>query len=168
MKKTVLTAALLLLAACGQSNVERETAPASATAPAAASAPAAGSAAAAAPQWRIVGEVNSRFRYLYVLVPAGSGDAELVTLAQDIPRSEPDAWLWLVDSDEKVADGVKAGQTGDMSAFPKEWMERHIVANSVLVLHPDGRHVWTLYGGSGREREIATLPCIDGKGSCRD
>ena len=73
-----------------------------------------------------------------------------------------------MDSDEKVADGVKAGQTGDMSAFPKEWMERHIVANSVLVLHPDGRHVWTLYGGSGREREIATLPCIDGKGSCRD
>ena len=166
MKKTALTAILLLLAACGQSNVERETAPASA--PAAASMPAAGSASAVAPQWQIVGEVNSRFRYLYVLVPAGSGDAELVTLAQDIHRSEPDAWLWLVDSDEKVADGVKAGQTGDMSAFPKEWMAQHIVANSVLMLHPDGRHVWTLYGGSGRDREIATLPCIDGKGSCRD
>ena len=103
-----------------------------------------------------------------MLVPSASSDAALVALTQEIHRSEPDAWLWLVDSDEKVSDGVKAGQTGDMSAFPKEWMAQHIVANSVLMRQPDGRHVRTLYGGSGRERKIATLPCIDGKGSCRD
>ena len=167
MRKIVLTTALLL-AACGQSNVEHE--PASAPTPAIASAPAAvaSSAATTAPSWQIVGEVNSRFRYLYVLVPAGSSEAELITLAQDIHRSEPDAWLWLVDSSEKIPESVKAGQTGDMSAFPKEWMAQHIVANSVLMRQPDGRHVWTLYGGSGRNHEIATLPCIDGKGSCRD
>ena len=165
MRKIVLTTALLL-AACGQSNAERE--PASAPAIASAPAAAASSAATTAPSWQIVGEVNSRFRYLYVLVPAGSSEAELITLAQDIHRSEPDAWLWLVDSSEKVPEGVKAGETGDMSAFPKEWMAQHIVANSVLMRQPDGRHVWTLYGGSGRNHEIATLPCIDGKGSCRD
>lgn len=164
--KRIVFIATLLLAACGQSGTEQETvsAPTAVFASANASAP----AATNAPQWQIVGEVNSRFRYLYVLVPAGSSDAELVTLAQDIHLSEPDAWLWLVDSSEKVPEGVKAGETGDISAFPKEWMEQHIVANSVLMRQPDGRHVWTLYGGSGRNREIATLPCIDGKGSCRD
>ena len=51
----------LLLAACGQSGTEQETvsAPTAVSASANASAP----AATNAPQWQIVGEVNSRFRY---------------------------------------------------------------------------------------------------------
>ena len=118
--------------------------------------------------WRIVGEFEARgIRYLYVLVPKPQDDDALIALAEDIHQSEPDAWLWLGDSDEHIAAAVAANQSGDMSQLPQEWLTQHTVGNSVLMLNPDRSRTWVLNAGSTRDNPVATLPCIDGKGLCK-
>lgn len=129
--------------------------------------------------WRIAGEFTNRhgFRYVYAIIPAGLSTPELIDRARAIHQQQPDAWLWLLDSDAEI-DALLAAlpaieQTPpdalpDMSKFPKAYLEQHTRAQSVLVMHPDRRRTWVLYQGNGRDVELATLPCIDGKGRCRD
>ena len=120
--------------------------------------------------WRVLGEFESRgLRYLYVLVPKPENRAQLVALAEAIHQAEPDAWLWLSDSDEKIAEIIAANQAGDTAKLLplQPWLQQHIVANSVLLLNPDRSRSWVLYEGATRETQIATLPCLDGKGRCK-
>ena len=144
-----LLAALALALACTQQPVlAAETAPA---------------------RWRAVGELESRgLRYLYILVPKPENRAQLIALAEAIHQAKPDAWLWLTDSDEKIAEIVAANQAGDTARLLplQTWLEQHTVANSVLLLNPDRSRSWALYEGAARAVQIATLPCIDGKGLC--
>ena len=119
--------------------------------------------------WRVLGEFESRgLRYLYVLVPKPENRAQLVALAEAIHQAEPDAWLWLSDSDEKIAEIIAANQAGDTAKLLplQPWLQQHIVANSVLLLNPDRSRSWALYAGAARGEQIATLPCINGKGQC--
>lgn len=129
--------------------------------------------------WRIAGEyVNRRgFRNVYAIIPPGLSQEELVARAEAIHQQEPDAWLWLLDSDAELGKVLAAlpaieqtppDELPDMSQFPSAYLDKHVRANSALVLHPDGRRTWVLYAGQGRSEELATLPCIDGKGQCRD
>ena len=121
-------------------------------------------------RWHAVGEIESRgLRYLYVLVPKPENRAQLIALAETIHQAEPDAWLWLTDSDEKIAESVAANQAGDPAKLLplQPWLQQHIVANSVLLLNPDRSRSWVLYEGATRETQIATLPCLDGKGRCK-
>ena len=120
-------------------------------------------------RWHAVGEIESRgLRYLYVLVPKPENRAQLIALAETIHQAEPDAWLWLTDSDEKIAEIVAANQAGDPAKLLplQPWLEQHIVANSALLLNPDRSRSWALYAGAARGEQIATLPCINGKGQC--
>lgn len=146
---------------------------------AAASAGEAAGADAGDRDWRIAGEyVNRRgFRNVYAIIPPGLSQEELVARAEAIHQQEPDAWLWLLDSDAELdkvlaalpaIEQTPADELPDMSQLPSAYLAKHVRANSALVMHPDGRRTWVLYAGQGRSEELATLPCIDGKGQCRD
>jgi len=137
---------------------------------AAAPAPPVTAPAPARADWRVLGEFESRgLRYLYVLVPKPENRAQFVALAEAIHQAEPDAWLWLSDSDEKIAEIIAANQAGDTAKLLplQPWLQQHIVANSVLLLNPDRSRSWVLYEGATRETQIATLRCLGGRGRAK-
>lgn len=73
-------------------------------------------------------------KFVYFKVPAGLSEKALIETAQVLHESEPDAQLLLVDDDSKLSDYIKytryvGGQSDTDSELPREWADRHIVAN---------------------------------------
>jgi hypothetical protein len=96
------------------------------------------------------------FKFSYYLIPKGLDRAELIATAQEIRSAEPDAQLVLVDDDTQLpeyvayAREISLGNSG--AKPPKEWANRHIIANVQKYL--SGK--WMLCEGNGY-REIAEL-----------
>lgn len=95
--------------------------------------------------------------FSYYLVPQGLSRDELLALAAEIHRSEPESHLIFVDDESGLreyinyAKGMSVGRT-DID-FPQEWAEKHIVAN--LQKFTSGK--WVLNKGYGYE-EIGEIP----------
>jgi hypothetical protein len=87
--------------------------------------------------------------FSYYLIPAGLSRDELMKTAQEIHASEPEAQLILVDDESGVADYVsyaKGMSQGNQDVqLPKEWADKHIVANLQRLM--SGK--WMLYEGYG-------------------
>lgn len=125
---------------------------------------------------RTLGTFTNRlgFRHLYLLVPTGLSDAQLVALAKGVHAREKDAWLWLLDSDAQ-ADALLAAlpkvEKGDAVSLPREWFRAHTRAYSVLEIVPKaqgGGRRWALYRGPYATEDLLTvLPCVDGAGGCK-
>ena len=80
-------------------------------------------ATAAAAPLRTLGEYTDPhgIRRLYLLVSPNLSDAQIMTLAQAVHAKEKNAWLWLLDSDEKAAQMMEAlprTAQGDMAGYP--------------------------------------------------
>lgn len=94
--------------------------------------------------------------FSYYLIPAGRSRDELIRTAQEIHRGEPDAQLVLVDDEAGVQEYIayaKAISQGNSEAkMPREWADKHIVANLQKLM--SGK--WRLYEGYGY-KEIADL-----------
>ena len=98
----------------------------------------------------------------------------LAALAKNVHAKEKDAWLWLLDSDEK-ANALLAAlpkvEKGDAGGFPREWFQAHTKAYSVLEMLPKaqgGGKRWALYRGPYASSDLlAVLPCVDGAGGCK-
>jgi hypothetical protein len=95
-------------------------------------------------------------KFSYYKIPAGLGREDLIETATELHAGEPDAQLILVDDDSRLAEYVKYAK--DISAgnydgeMPKEWADRHIVAN--LQKYLSGKFM--LCEGNGY-REIAEI-----------
>lgn len=127
--------------------------------------------ASTVPLWKTVGEFRAPngFRYLYVVIPRPGNREGLVAAARAIHEKEPDAWLFLLDDEEKVPEILAANRSGDTRAFPAKWMARHLLGSTaVLTNTSDGRRPWVVYEGQSRSEPVAELPCIDGGGMCKD
>jgi hypothetical protein len=87
--------------------------------------------------------------FSYYLIPAGLSQDELLKTAREIHASEPEAQLILVDDDSGVQDYVayaKGLSQGNQDVkLPKEWADKHIVANLQRLM--SGK--WMLYEGYG-------------------
>ena len=94
--------------------------------------------------------------FSYYLIPAGLSRDELMKTAQEIHQGEPDAQLILVDDESGVGDYIayaKGVSQGNQDVkLPKEWADKHIVAN--LQKFMSGK--WMLYEGYGY-KEIGEL-----------
>ena len=98
------------------------------------------------------------FHFVYFRIPSNLDRQKLIEVAQHLHDSEPDAQLLLVDDDSRLKDYVayakaSSGQ-GDIekTELPKEWAEKHIVAN--VQKYVSGKFV--LCEGNGY-KEIADL-----------
>lgn len=75
------------------------------------------------------------FRFVYYKVQPDLDRAELIKTAQKLHNLEPDAQLLLVDDDSHLKDYITyakaASGAGDVdkSELPKEWADKHIIAN---------------------------------------
>ena len=107
-------------------------------------------------------------RYLYVVIDTPASRDDLIAVAGDIHRKEPDAWLFLLDDEEKIPEMLAANRSGDMSSFPAEWVKQHLSGSTSLMLMPDGKRRWAVFEGQSRSEPIAELPCIEGQGMCTD
>ena len=121
------------------------------------------SAAAAAPL-RTLGEYTDPhgIRRLYLLVSPNLSDAQIMTLVQAVHAKEKNAWLWLLDSDEKAAQMMEAlprTAQGDMAGYPGAWVQAHTVAHSQQELLPKGAGKrWALYKGPYTGTLLGELP----------
>lgn len=122
---------------------------------------------------RKLGEFTTRqgFRRVYVLVPEGLSQEQIIAVAKAWHQREQDGWLWLIDDDSKfdlLLETLPQTEQGNLDNFPAEWIKNHAVANSSLVLFPDRTRRWLLMPGASRDATapIAELPCINGKGQC--
>lgn len=90
-------------------------------------------------------------KFSYYLIKKDLSRDELIATVKEIHRQEPDAQLILVDDESGVEDyvnyakGISTGKT-DVE-LPKEWADKHIVANLQQFL--SGK--WMLYKGYGYE-----------------
>lgn len=125
---------------------------------------------------RTLGTFTNRlgFRHLYLLIPTGLDDAQMVALAKSVHVREKDAWLWLLDSDEQASALLAAlpkVEKGDVASLPREWFRAHTRAYSVLEIVPKaqgGGRRWALYRGPYATEDLLTvLPCVDGAGGCK-
>ncbi len=138
-----------------------------------ASATASASPADGVPATTLLGEFTDRlgFRRVYVQVPPGLSDAQLVAVAERLHARENGAWLWLLDSDAQSAQllaALPAVEQGDASAYPRAWAEQHTVAHSVMELVAgERRSQWVLYKGADSSEALATLPCPPADRHCR-
>ncbi len=110
---------------------------------------------------KVLGEFTDRygFRRLYLVVPSGLSDDDLVALAKAIHAKEKKAWLWMLDDDSKGAlmmEELSKAPDGSSADYPLEWIKEHTVANSKLLMVPNAENRWVLYKGAGDE-EIAEL-----------
>ena len=123
---------------------------------------------AAPSQWHIIGETENRgLRYLYIEMPRPKNRTGFIAQVGEIHAAEPDAWLIILDDDEKIAEVLAANSSGDMSRFPTAWMKEHLLGTTALMLDPKtGARQWVLHEGAARSDSIATLACIEGKGGC--
>ena len=165
-----LTAALC---ACGGTQTETPSQPekpAGAPASEASAFPAAPSENTAAASWKTAAEFRAPngLRYLYVVIDTPATRDDLIAVAGDIHRKEPDAWLFLLDAEEKIPEMLAATRSGDMSSFPAEWVKQHLSGSTSLMLMPDGKRRWAVFEGQSRSEPIAELPCIEGQGMCTD
>ena len=135
---------------------------------AAASDSAAADKEAAPSQWHIIGETENRgLRYLYIEMPRPKNRTGFIAQVGEIHAAEPDAWLIILDDDEKIAEVLADNSSGDMSRFPAAWMKEHLLGTTALMLDPKtGARQWVLHEGAARSDSIATLACIEGKGGC--
>ena len=106
---------------------------------------------------RIDGYTIKGIKFAYYKIPSGLQRDSLITVAQQLHDSEPDTQLILADDVSQLAEYiayVKAvSGPGDVTiAMPKDWAERHIVAN--VQKYMNGRFV--LCEGTGY-MEIADL-----------
>lgn len=93
--------------------------------------------------------------FAYYKIPADLSREKLIETAREIHEKEADTQLILVDDDSGVADYVKyvkAISAGEDAALPKEWADKHIVAN--VQKYMNGR--WVLCEKYGY-KEIADL-----------
>jgi len=105
--------------------------------------------------------------WLLIAAPPPPGGAGLA-VAGDIHRKEPDAWLFLLDDEEKIPEMLAANRSGDMSSFPAEWVKQHLSGSTSLMLMPDGKRRWAVFEGQSRSEPIAELfneldPAIDAR-----
>jgi len=95
-------------------------------------------------------------KFSYYKVPANLSREDLIKTATELHAAESDAQLILVDDDSKLAEYVKYAK--EISAgnydgkLPKEWADRHIVAN--LQKYTSGKFM--LCEGNGY-KEIAEI-----------
>lgn len=95
-------------------------------------------------------------KFSYYLIEKDLSREGLMAVVKEIHEDEPDAQLILVDDESGVSDyvnyvkGISTGKT-DVE-LPKEWADKHIVANLQKFL--SGK--WMLYKGYGYE-EIGKL-----------
>lgn len=121
---------------------------------------------------RPIGEFTDRhgFRRKYYVVPAGLSDAQLTELAQRLHAAEKNAWLWLLDSDEKARQMMEAAprtQDGDLKDYPGQWVEKHTAAHSGLEILPHGKgRRWALFKGPYSGQLLTALPCLDKASQC--
>ena len=130
------------------------------------------SPSSASPVARPIGEFTDRhgFRRKYYVVPAGLSDAQLTELAQRLHATEKNAWLWLLDSDEKarqMMETVSKTQDGDLKNYPGQWVEKHTAAHSALEVLPHGKgRRWALFKGPYSGQMLTALPCLDKASLC--
>lgn len=121
-------------------------------------------ATATAAPLRTLGEYTDPhgIRRLYLLVSPNLSDAQIMTLAQAVHAKEKNAWLWLLDSDEKAAQMMEAlprTAQGDMAGYPGTWVQAHTVAHSQQELLPKGAGKrWALYKGPYTGTLLGELP----------
>ena len=175
MLPTRLTALCLTAALCACGGTQTETPsqpekPAAAPTSEASAFPAAPSENTAAASWKTAAEFRAPngLRYLYVVIDPPATRDDLIAVAGDIHRKEPDAWLFLLDAEEKIPEMLAANRSGDMSSFPAEWVKQHLSGSTSLMLMPDGKRRWAVFEGQSRSEPIAELPCIEGQGMCTD
>ncbi|MDO5623480.1 MAG: hypothetical protein Q4G71_02190 [Pseudomonadota bacterium] len=130
--------------------------------------------AAATAESRVLGEYTDArgFHRVYLLVPAGAGDAQLLAAAtQAHARYPKGALLFLLDSAEKIRELLAAlpdTEKGDTSRYPREWAEAHVVAHTVMNIVPrERRSQWVLLKGPYSGNQLAVLPCPPGDRHCR-
>lgn len=121
----------------------------------------------------VLGEfTDSRgFRRLYLLVSPELSDAQIVDLARRVHAREDGAWLWFLNSDEKIAQvlaTLPATEKGDTSQYPGQWVEAHTVAHSAMeVVLGEKRSRWRLFKGPYSAAVLAELPCPPSDQHCR-
>lgn len=102
------------------------------------------------------GAVTDRYGFerKYVQVAVGLSETQLIELAQRLHAREPETWFWMLDDDAQAAQMMEAlprTAQGDMSGYPREWVEQHTVAHVVMELVPGGDRRWVLARGTGSE-----------------
>lgn len=109
---------------------------------------------------------NYGFRRKYYVVPASLNDAQLAELGRLLHAKEKNAWLWLLNSDEKakqMMDTVEKTKNGDLDGYPGEWVEKHTAARSSLNFMPGGGRQWLLFKGPYSMQQLSVLPCFEKK-----
>jgi hypothetical protein len=105
---------------------------------------------------KIEGYTIRNLQFAYYQIPPGLSRAELIDMAREIHAQEPNAQLILVDDDsgldEYVTYAKAVGDGREDAEMPKQWADRHIVAN--LQKYLNGK--WMLCEGRGYE-EIAEI-----------
>lgn len=98
---------------------------------------------------RLDGYTLRGLTFAYYLIPSGLSRDELIKTAQEIHGKEPEAQLILVDDEAGVKDYVayaKGMSQGNQDVkLPKEWADKHIIANLQRLM--SGK--WMLYEGYG-------------------
>lgn len=156
-------AAALLLGALGAATAQAASPQAQATSEGNSDMKTSSAATAAAPL-RTLGEYTDPhgIRRLYLLVSPSLSDAQIMTLVQAVHAKEKNAWLWLLDSDEKAAQMMEAlprTAQGDMAGYPGAWVQAHTVAHSQQELLPKGAGKrWALYKGPYTGTLLGELP----------
>lgn len=110
---------------------------------------------------KVLGEFTDQygFRRLYLVVPAGLSDDDLIALAKAIHEKEQKAWLWMLDDDSQGAlmmEELSKATDGSSEKYPLEWIKEHTVAHSKLVMVPKEDNRWVLYKGVDSD-ELAVL-----------
>lgn len=102
------------------------------------------------------GEITDRFGHLrkYVQVAPGLKEDQLVKLATRLHQGEPETWFYLYDDDAKLQDLVDSlpdTAKSDLSDFPVDWSQEHLVAQLVLEIMPEEGSRYVVYRGSSSD-----------------
>lgn len=106
------------------------------------------------------------FQRRYFVVPAGLEARKLIGIAETLHRESPQAYLWLLDSDEKAAQmmaAMPAALKGETDGYPADWVAEHTAAHLELQLVPKGGRRWALIKGPLTSGEVLNVwPCDSG------
>lgn len=106
-------------------------------------------------QVKMLGGFTDRHGFLrkYVLVSPGLSDKQLLTLARQLHRIEPDTWFWFIDDDSQIhalLASLPKSEKGDDRGFPTQYVQQHVLAHVELDVGSKGRQ-WVLKRGAGSE-----------------